>query len=118
MTPVGSWRDPYFSAGRIRLWPCGVRRFHAQRKLDALGRFVDRIAGDGAGKAALRAHRKAIVIDEARGLTDPALQIVERLERGDLGADEPEHDALVGRDITQRRENRRRGRYRIQAKNA
>src|SRR5262245_20474089 len=54
--------------------PDRPRRFDHPRKLRALVGLRHRVAGNRRGKAALRADRKAIEVDELRRFLDPAHQ--------------------------------------------
>src|SRR6266849_7504403 len=64
----------------------------------------DPVPGFDAGKAALRADAEAIEIDEAAGVGDAAAELVDVLHRGSLGRYQAEHNGLVFRHETQRRE--------------
>src|SRR5579875_586332 len=80
---------------RSDLTPDRTRRINNQLQFPALVLFAQRIAGNRAGEAALRAERQPLKVDIARGLLDPLLQCVNALEHRRLGADETKHDAAV-----------------------
>src|SRR5690606_7452876 len=65
----------------------------------------ERVAVVRAREAALRRQAQVLERDEARGLLDPALEHVLRLEFAGLRGDEAEHDALAGRQRLQRLES-------------
>src|ERR1044072_1246479 len=81
-----------------------ARRFNNQRQLAALVVFGHRVAGNGAGKTALRADRQPARIDVAGSLADATPECIESSQHRRLRADDAEHHALVFRHETQRRE--------------
>ena len=67
--------------------------------------FAHRIAGNRRGEPALRAQRQALTVDIARRLADPAFQFARGFDVRDFRADDAENDALVVRNMAQRRES-------------
>jgi hypothetical protein len=93
--------------GRETLAPYPARDFGHQAQLVALDGFRYRIALPYRSEAALGRKPDLFAREKAARLLDPAYDFPGRLERGALGRDEAEHDALVGRDVAQRLERSR-----------
>ena len=70
------------SAPRLCLSPCRLCRFQAARKLGALIRFAERIAGHGGREAALRTYGETILLDPLRRVIDAIQQIFNTFEAG------------------------------------
>ena len=88
----------------LRLFPNCMRDLNERSKLGPLPRFAERIPGDSARKTALRTNREPVEIDVPRRILHAALQRIGTLKLRSLAADDPQHDALVFRHETQRRE--------------
>src|SRR5271165_230344 len=91
------WWKPYMPSSA----PDRLSRSHAEREFGAFVRLTNRVSGDSTGKAALRADRETILVDEARRFLDPPDQFIDRFEQGTFGADEAEHHALICRHEAQ-----------------
>src|SRR5207244_9235036 len=70
----------------------GVRNLRDELELRPLGLLGDRIAAVLRGEAALRGERELLPREVARGLLQPALDLLGRLDLGHLRRDEPEDD--------------------------
>src|SRR5262249_289379 len=81
-----------------------ARGLDDQRELAALVLDGERVAGEIAGEAALRAQTQALERHAARRFVDAALEGVLGLKLRRLGRDEAEHDRLSGRQVAQRPE--------------
>src|ERR1700750_2385240 len=64
----------------------------------------DRIAGVDAGEAALRTDREPVEVDVSRRVLDALFKCILVFQDRCLGRDNAEHDGLVARHQTQRRE--------------
>src|SRR5262245_13037703 len=87
-----------------RSTPDRLGGLHPQPQLGAFVLFAQRIAGGGAGEAALRRDSQPVEIDVTRRLVGAPLEVVHPLQGRRLAADEAEYHALVLRQEAQRLE--------------
>src|SRR5579875_3480555 len=84
--------------------PALGRGLHDEAQLGELLLDRQHVALDRGREAALRRQAQLFEVDVARGLVDPAQQLVAGLQLPALGRDQAEHDDLSRRDEAQRLE--------------